>query len=59
LAAGQVLAVAIGERYLAGARDLAVVIDARILYWTGAVVPAATGPWSDQVPPSISSATRT
>ena len=50
LDAGQVLAAAIGERDLAGARDLAAVIDARIRYRTGAVVPIPAGPWSDQVP---------
>jgi hypothetical protein len=47
---GQVLAAAIGERDLAGARDLAAVIDARIRYRTGPVVPAPIGSWSDQVP---------
>ena len=36
----QVLAAAIGERDLAGARDLAAVIDARIRYRTGTLVPA-------------------
>ena len=47
---GDVLAAAIGERDLAGARDLAAVIDARLRYRTGALVPAPTGPWSAQVP---------
>ncbi len=47
---GQVLAAAIGERDLAGARDLAAVIDARLRYRIGAVVPAPAGPWSAQVP---------
>jgi hypothetical protein len=47
---GQVLAAAIGERDLAGARDLAAVIDARLRYRIGAVVPAPSGPWSAQVP---------
>jgi hypothetical protein len=47
---GEVLAAAIGERDLAGARDLAAVIDARLRYRTGALVPAPAGPWSDQVP---------
>jgi AAA domain len=46
----QVLAVAIGERDLAGARDLAAVIDARLRYRTGALIPAPAGPWSAQVP---------
>jgi hypothetical protein len=45
-----VLAAAIGERNLAGARDLAAVIDARLRYRTGALVPAPAGPWSAQVP---------
>ena len=47
---GQVLAAAIGERDLAGARDLAAVIDARLRYRLGAVVPVPAGPWSAQVP---------
>ena len=47
---GDVLAAAIGERDLAGARDLAAVIDARLRYRTGALVPAPAGPWSAQVP---------
>ena len=47
---GQVLAVAIGERDLAGARDLAAVIDARIRNRTGALVPVPIGSWSAQVP---------
>ena len=51
LDAGQVLAAAIGERDLAGARDLAAVIDARLRYRLGALVPAPAGPWSAQVPP--------
>ena len=45
----EVLAAAIGERDLAGARDLAAVIDARLRYRTGAFVPAPAGPWSAQV----------
>jgi conjugative relaxase-like TrwC/TraI family protein len=47
---GNVLAAAIGERDLAGARDLAAVIDARIRYRTGALVPALARPWLAQVP---------
>jgi conjugative relaxase-like TrwC/TraI family protein len=47
---GQVLAAAVGERDLAGARDRAAVIDARIRYRIGAPVPAPAGPWSAQVP---------
>ena len=50
LDAGEVLAAAIGERDLAGARDLAAVIDARLRYRIGALVPAPAGPWSAQVP---------
>ena len=48
---GEVLAAAIGERDLAGARDLAAVIDARLRNRIGALVPAPAGPWSAQVPP--------
>jgi AAA domain/TrwC relaxase len=44
------MAAPIGERDLAGARDLAAVIDARIRYRTGPVVLAPIGSWSDQVP---------
>jgi hypothetical protein len=47
---GQVLADAIGERDLAGARDIASVIDARIRYRTGSLVPLPAGPWSARVP---------
>jgi hypothetical protein len=54
---GDVLAAAISERDPGGARDLAAVIDARIRYRTGALVPAPTGPWSFQVP-AIADATR-
>jgi hypothetical protein len=46
-----VLAAAIGERDLAGARDVAAVIDARLRYRLGALVPVPAGPWSAQVPP--------
>jgi len=52
LDAGEVLAAAIGERDLAGARDLTAVIDARLRYRTGALVPAPAGPWSPRSPPS-------
>jgi conjugative relaxase-like TrwC/TraI family protein len=52
LDAGDVLAAAIGERDLAGSRDLAAVIDARLRYRTGALVPVPAGPWSAQVPPT-------
>ena len=47
---GDVLAAVIGERDLAGARDLVAVIDARIRYRTGALIPAPAGPWLAQVP---------
>jgi AAA domain/TrwC relaxase len=46
----QVLAEAIGERDLAGARDVAAALDARIRCRLGAVVPLPAGPWSAQVP---------
>jgi hypothetical protein len=48
--AAQVLADAIGERDLAGVRDLAAVIDARLRYRLGALVPHPAGSWSAQVP---------
>ena len=48
--AGQVLAAAVGERDLAGARDLAAVLDARLRYRTGALIPRPSGPWSAQLP---------
>ena len=48
--AAQVLAAAIGERDLAGARDLAAVIDARLRYRLGFLVPRPPGPFSLQVP---------
>ena len=51
LDAGHVLAAAVGERDLAGARDLAAVIDARLRYRTGHLVPTPQGPWSEQIPP--------
>jgi conjugative relaxase-like TrwC/TraI family protein len=50
LDAGQVLADAIGERPLAGARDLPAVIDARIRRRTGTLVPLPSASWSAQVP---------
>ena len=46
----QVLAEAISERDLAGSRDLAAVLDARIRYRLGTLVPLPAGPWSAQVP---------
>ena len=50
LDAGQVLAEAIAERDLAGARDVPSVVDARIRYRLGCLVPLSAGPWSAQVP---------
>jgi hypothetical protein len=50
LDARQVLADAIGERDLAGARDIPAVIDARIRRRTGTPVPLPPLPWSAQVP---------
>ena len=50
LDAGQVLAAAIGERDLAGARDIPAVIDARIRHRLGSLVPLPPGPWSAQLP---------
>ena len=47
---GQVLAAAIGERDLTGARDVPAVIDARLRRRVGALVPLPAGPWSAQVP---------
>jgi hypothetical protein len=47
---GDVLAAAISERDLTGARDLAAVIDARIRYRTGVLVPAPAGQWSSRIP---------
>jgi hypothetical protein len=46
----QVLADAIGEQDLAGSRDVPAVLDARIRYRLGSVVPLPAGPWSVQVP---------
>jgi hypothetical protein len=50
LDAGEVLAAAITERDLAGARDVAAVIDNRLRHRTGSLVPLPAGPWSAQVP---------
>ena len=50
LDAGQVLAAAIGERDLAGARDIPSVIDARLRHRLGSLVPLPPGPWSAQLP---------
>ena len=46
LDAGQVLAEAIGERDLAGARDVPSVVDARLRQRTGSLLPFPAGPWS-------------
>jgi conjugative relaxase-like TrwC/TraI family protein len=46
----QVLAAAVAARDLAGTRDLAAVLDARIRHRLGALVPLPAGPWSAQVP---------
>ena len=51
LDAAGALGAAIAERDLAGARDLAAVIDARLRHRIGVLVPAPAGPWSAQVPP--------
>ena len=45
----QVLAEAIGERDLAGARDVPSVVDARIRHRLGSLVPLPAGAWSAQV----------
>jgi hypothetical protein len=47
---GQVLAAAIGERDLTGARDVSSVIDARLRRRTGAFIPQPAGLWSAQLP---------
>ena len=47
---GQMLAAAIAERDLAGSRDVAAVIDARLRHRLGSAVPLPAGPWSAQVP---------
>ena len=45
-----VLAVAIAERDLAGARDVRAVVDARLRHRLGALAPLPARPWSAQVP---------
>ena len=47
---GEVLADAIGERDLAGSRDIPAVIDARLRHRLGCLVPLPPGPWSAQLP---------
>ena len=59
LDAAQVLAAAVAERDLAGVRDLAAVIDARLRYRLGALIPRPPGPWSAQVPEIADPARRT
>jgi conjugative relaxase-like TrwC/TraI family protein len=44
------LAAAIAERDLAGSRDIPAVIDARLRYRLGSLVPLPSRPWSSQVP---------
>jgi hypothetical protein len=46
----QVLAEAIAERDLAGSRDIAAVLDARLRHRLGALVPLPPVPWSARVP---------
>ena len=46
----QVLADAIAERDLAGSRDIAAVVDARLRHRLGSLVPLPSRPWSAQVP---------
>ena len=46
----RILAEAIAERDLAGSRDVAAVIDARIRHRLGSVVPLPPRPWSGQIP---------
>jgi hypothetical protein len=46
----QVLAAAIGERDLAGSRDVPSVIDARLRAKVNPLVPQPAGPWSAQIP---------
>jgi conjugative relaxase-like TrwC/TraI family protein len=47
---GQLLAAAVAERDLAGARDIPSVIDARIRHRSGSLIPLPCGPWSAQDP---------
>src|SRR5207342_579073 len=46
----EVLTTAISERDLAGARDVASVIDARIRKRTAGMIPLPQRPWSERVP---------
>ena len=45
-----VLAGAVAERDLAGSRDIAAVLDARIRHRLGTLVPLPSQPWSQQIP---------
>jgi hypothetical protein len=47
---GHVLAAAIGERDLTGARDVPSVIDARLRHRVGPLVPLPLGLWGEEVP---------
>ena len=47
---GGVLVGAVAERDLAGSRDIAAVLDARIRHRLGVLVPLPSRPWSEQVP---------
>ena len=47
---GAVLADAVAERDLAGSRDIAAVLDARIRHRLGTLVPLPPRPWPEQVP---------
>ena len=47
---GGVLADAIAERDLAGSRDIAAILDARLRHRLGSLVPLSARPWSEQVP---------
>jgi hypothetical protein len=51
-----VLADAVAERDLAGSRDIAAVLDARLRYCLGQLVPHPRGPWSAQVPALLDAA---
>ena len=50
LDAGQVLAAAIAERDLAGARDIPSVLNTRLRNRVGSLVPLPPGPWSARLP---------
>ena len=53
LDAAQILAAAIAERDLAGARDIPSVLDTRLRNRVGPLVPLPPGPWSAQLPVGI------